>query len=485
MAELRRRRAFRGVLPVVAAVLLLTGCTADASRSAASTPPPSSSTARSPTPAAAGSAAAASSSTEWLSFHGTSTLTGAVPEGASLDHAHRVWAADLGGVVHGQPVVADGRIVAATERNRVVALDPRTGRVMWSRSLGTPLTNVGSVVGCGNIDPLGITSTPAIDPATQTVFVVAELDAGHGVVRHVLTGLSLATGRTVRSADVDPPLPEGERAIHLLQRVSLAVANGRVYVGYGGNNGDCGRYHGWVVGVRETGAPDRVSFEVAPDGEGGAIWESGGGIAVDAAGNLFVTTGNANPDPPQGGPDPKRYTESVVKLSPDLRPLASFKDRIAGGDEDLSTGNPVLLPGGLLFAVGKTDVGFVLRQSDLSQVAAIPGVCGSDPDGAPAYDAGTDRVFVPCRGRGIQEVDLRSRSLGPRLSGANSGPTLIGRNLWALDYPSGAVTEWDPRTRAHLQTLQTGASIASFATPTSALGLLLVPTDTGVTAFGG
>ena len=174
-----------------------------------------------------------------------------------------------------------------------------------------------------------------------------------------------------------------------------------------------------------------------------------------------------------------------MKLSPDLRPLASFKDRIAGGDEDLSTGNPALLPGGLLFAVGKTDVGFVLRQSDLSQVTAITGVCGSDPGGAPAYDARTDRVFVPCRGGGIQEVDLGSRSLGPRLSGANSGPTLVGANLWALDYPSGAVTEWDARTRAHLQTLQTGGSIANFATPTSALGLLLVATDTGVTAFAG
>ncbi len=304
-------------------------------------------------------------------------------------------------------------------------------------------------------------------------------------MRHVLTGLDLNTGRTVLSEDVDPPLPAGEKAVNLLQRVSLAVANGRVYVAFGGNDGDCGRYHGWVVGVNRSGPADRVSFEVADDGEGGAIWESGGGIAIDGAGDLYVTTGNANPDPPQGGPDPKRYTESVVKLSPQLKPLASFKDRVAGGDEDLSTTNPVLLPGGLVFATGKTDIGFVLRQSDLSQVAAISGVCGSDPDGGPAYDAATDRMYVPCRGGGIQEVDLATGTLGPRLAGANSGPTLIGVNLWAIAYPSGTITEWDTSTRTPIQTLHTTTPVATFTTPAAALGLLLIPTTTGVTAFSG
>ncbi|PZF59379.1 hypothetical protein DEI81_13965 [Curtobacterium sp. MCBD17_013] len=483
------------VVPV--AVLLLAGCTAGRPSVAPTTPPPSAgapagtASTRSDGPSAPSgpstgtgpSRAAASDS--WPSYHGTATLTGAVPAGAPLDHATRRWSVDLGGTVQGQPVAADGRIVAATERNRVVALDPTTGHVLWSRTLGTPLTHVAAVAGCGDIDPLGITSTPAIDPATRIVYVVAEVDAGRGVVHHVLSGLDLATGRTVRTEDVDPPLPAGESPVHLLQRVSLAVANGRVYAGYGGNAGDCGHYHGWVVGVRESGAPDPVSFEVAPDGEGGAVWESGGGIAVGADGHLFVTTGNANPDPPQGGPDPERYTESVVELSPDLRPLAAFKDRVAGGDEDLSTSNPVLLPGGLVFAVGKTDTAFVLRQGDLSQVTAIRHVCGSDPDGAPAFDRRTDRVFVPCRGGGIQRVDLATRTLGPRLAGANSGPTLIGRHLWAVEYPTGTVSEWDPRSGRRLQTLHTGTALPTFATPTSVDGLLLVPTVHGVTAFAG
>ena len=402
---------------------------------------------------------------------------------ASFDNAHIAWSADLGGAVRGQALVYSDRVVAATENNRVVALDPQNGAVLWSVSLGPALTNVHSVAGCGDIDPLGITSTPVIDPTTGIVYVVGEISDGHGNVTHKLEGFSVATGVVTLTEDVDPPLPAGEHPAQLLQRASLALGNGRVYISYGGNDGDCGTYNGWVVGVEETGPADPVSFEVAADGHGGAIWESGGAPALDAAGHIFVTTGNANPDPPQGGPDPKKYTESVVELSADLAPIASYKDRVAGGDEDLATGNPVLLPDGDLFAVGKTDIGFLLRQSDLSQVAAIDHVCGSDPDGGPAYDPVTNRMFVPCRGGGIQVIDLSSRTLGPRLSGADSAPIVIGAHLWALNHSSGTLSEFDTASGRLLQSIQIKAGTPIFNSPSTALGLLLVPTTTGVTAL--
>jgi polyvinyl alcohol dehydrogenase (cytochrome) len=395
----------------------------------------------------------------------------------------QAWAAQLGGSVHGQVVVGDGRVIAATEQNRVVALNPQSGAVVWSVSLGPPLTDVQQVAGCGDIDPLGVTSTPVIDTTAGTVYVVGEVSTGGGAVHHQLEGLSTATGAVRLSEDVDPPLPAGERAVNLLQRASLALGNGRVYVSYGGNDGDCGAYHGWVVGVSASGAPREVSFEVASDGQGGAIWESGGAPAIDSTGDVYVTTGNANPDPPQGGPDPKKFTESVVKLSPDLTPLASFKDTIAGGDEDLATGNPVLLSGGRVFAIGKTDVGYVLRQSNLTQLAAIKGICGSDPDGGPAYDAATNRVFVPCKGGGIQVVDLTTGTAGARLAGANGAPIVIGRTLWALQYPDGTLSEFSLPAGALIQRRAIGATVPSFSSPSTALGLLLVPTTDGVIAY--
>jgi polyvinyl alcohol dehydrogenase (cytochrome) len=426
----------------------------------------------------------AQGSAVWPSYHANQSRTGAVSGASPLSSVTKKWSTDLGGAVFGQPVVGDGRIFVGTEGNRVVALDPSNGTVIWSASLGTPLTNVQSVAGCGDIDPLGITSTPVIDPATNTVFVVGEVSDGNGAVHHQLEGLNMDTGAVTVSEDVDPPLPSGETAVTLLQRTSLAIANGRVYVGYGGNAGDCGSYHGWMVGVATNGPPHLVSFEVASDGEGGAIWQSGGAPAVDAQGDLYVSTGNANPDPPQGGPDPKKFTESVVKLTPTLVPVASFKDTVAGGDEDLSTGNPVLLPDGDLFAIGKTDIGYVLTQSDLSQVAVVKGICGSDPDGGPAFDAATKQIFVPCRDGGIQEVDLSDNTLGPRLSGANGAPILIDGDVWAVQYPTGVLTQFDVRTGTAAQTVQVGSSVPSFTSPSTNLSLILVGTNSGVAAFG-
>ncbi|MFB9746232.1 outer membrane protein assembly factor BamB family protein [Leifsonia shinshuensis] len=480
-----RTRARLGAAALSGA-LLLAGCTA------ASTPAPTTSRASGtptptrPTPTWSPTRVAVPvpGITAWTSYHATASRTGAVGAGASLSPLARAWSADLGGAVFGQPVVAGGRVIAATETNRVVALDPASGNVVWSASLGAPLTDVGSAAGCGDIDPLGITSTPAVDPTTGTVFVVGEVSAGRAV-HHQLEGFSIATGQVVLSESVDPPLPAGEDPVHLLQRASLAVANGRVYIGFGGNYGDCGAYHGWVVGVNETGSPGLVAFEAAADGHGGAIWQGGGAPAIDAAGDLYVSTGNSNPDPPAGGPDPVQYAESVVKLSPDLKPLAAFKDRSAGADDDLGTGNPVLLPGGLLFVAGKTDVGFVLRQSDLSQVAAIPGVCGSDPDGGAAYDQATGRLFVPCAGGGIQIVEPATGQRGPRLSGANGAPIDIGGTIWAVRYPGGTLSQFSAATGALLQRQQIGDSVPHFASPSTALGVLLVGTDSGVVAFRG
>ena len=399
----------------------------------------------------------------------------------SVRAAPTAWTADLGAAVVGRPVVADGAVIAATERNRVVALDPGTGRIRWSRTVGRPLTGTAQVVGCGNLDPLGITSTPVVDAATHTVFVVAEVRTGDAAVEHRLVALDTRTGRILRTAVADPPLPAGEHPLALLQRPGLVLANGRVYVAFGGNSGDCGHYHGWVVGLPADGAGATVSFEAAPDGEGGAIWMSGGAPVVDGAGNLFVTTGNANPGPPEGGPDPKRYTESVVKLSPALAPLAAFKDRIAGGDEDLSTGPPVLLPDGRVVVVGKTDVAYVLDR-DLHRVAAIEHVCGSDPDGTPAYDRATARLFVPCRDGGIQELDLKADRLGPLLPGPNGSPVLAGGTLLAVSYPDGVLTTFDVASGTATSSERLGVQVPHFVTPVVAGRLVLIGTERGVTA---
>ncbi len=418
----------------------------------------------------------------WTTYQGSAARLGQAGPTPGLAPLTRAWSDALDGqAVYGQPLVFDGRVIVATEGDNVYALDVATGRVAWQVSMGAPLRHVAAAAGCGDVDPLGITSTPVIDPATGTVYVVGEVStAGRPPVHHQLVGISIASGRVTLNVNADPALPAGQSPLHLLQRAALALAGGRVYVGYGGQYGDCGAYSGWVVGMPTTG-PGGQSLDVTPDALGGAVWDGGSGPAVGPSGTLYVTTGN--PDSP--GPAP--WAEAVLKLDPGPvgPPVASFQDRAATGDMDLSTGGPVLLPGGLVFAVGKTDIGYLLRRSDLAPVAEIRGICGSDPDGGAAYDPATDSLYVPCRAGGIQQVDLAGRRTGWRAGRANSTPVLAGGALWALRYPDGVVQELDPVTGRVLQSVPVGRGVAHFASLSVAGGLVLVPTSSGVEALRG
>src|SRR5579863_4948069 len=82
--------------------------------------------------------------------------------------------------VYAQPLYVDraaaGKadlVIVATEADNVYALDSTTGAQVWVQDLGTPVPL--SALPCGNIDPVGITGTPVIDPGTNSLFVAAEV----------------------------------------------------------------------------------------------------------------------------------------------------------------------------------------------------------------------------------------------------------------------------------------------------------------------
>jgi outer membrane protein assembly factor BamB len=419
----------------------------------------------------------------WTTYQDGSSHLGDSPTGQLSTPLHRDWTDHLdGSALYGQPLLYGGRVFVATEDDDVFALDASNGRTLWETRLGSPLLNVAAQAGCGDVDPLGVTSTPVIDTATGTLYVLGELSSnGRTPVHHELFGVDLQDGEITSSVDADPPLASPQDSVHLLQRAALALGNGRVYVGFGGQYGDCGSYHGWVVSIPVAGG-SKTAFDVTPNGTGGAVWDGGSGPAIGHDGDVFVTTGNPN----SSAPAP--WAESVVKLPSALSPvpLAYFRDRAATGDMDLSTGGPILLPDGDVFAVGKTDIGYLLRQADLSQVAPISGrVCSSDPDGGGAWDPVTDSVYVPCRAGGIQQVDLSTMRTGWRSGSANSTVVRAGAGLWSLRYPTGTLEELDPSSGAVLYKLDVGQRVANFASPTVIDGLVVVPTASGVVAFSG
>ena len=152
--------------------------------------------------------------------------------------------AGLDGEVYAEPLIVADRIIVATENDTVYALRATTGAIIWQTHLGTPVA--GSSLPCGNVDPVGITSTPVVDAAAGRVYAVGMVQPA----RDVLFDLDLASGKLVASKPVD--VAGADPKVHN-QRSALSLSGGKVYIPYGGRFGDCGDYHGRVVSVSVSG----------------------------------------------------------------------------------------------------------------------------------------------------------------------------------------------------------------------------------------
>ncbi len=293
----------------------------------------------------------------------------------------------LQGAEYAQPLFIDGGaggtdlLIVATESNDVYALNAATGATVWTKNLGTPTPL--SKLPCGNIDPYGVTGTPVIDFASRTLFVDGVVATGQKST-HEVFALSIDTGDVMPGWPVDMstaaksgnttfnPAPQGERG-------ALAVVNGTVYIPYGGLYGDCGTYHGWVVGI-SIADPTKVTAWATAAGGGGA-WMPGG-ISTDGT-NLFIATGNTFATTTWGGGD------AVIELTA-AAPLAMSSyftpknwHNLDNGDLDLGAA-PVLFdlggstPSKLLIAFGKDGNAYLLDRTALGSVGtAIGGNAGA------------------------------------------------------------------------------------------------------------
>jgi len=424
---------------------------------------------------------------DWPTFGHDGRRTAVDASGNSFAPAAPAWTSPaLDGQLYGQPLVATGRVFAATENDTVYALAADTGAVLWADHVATPLVP-SSVPGlCGNINPtVGITSTPVIDTARSEIFVVAAAAAPGGAV-HRLFGLDIYSGAVLLDEVIDPV---GANRAFLLQRASLALTDGRVVVGFGGNAGDCEPYNGWVVSAPEDGSQP-AKFEVAdqPGDSQGAVWMGGAAPSVDAQGNVWVATGNSAFT---NSSDIYDHSDSVLKLSPTMQlqdafaPTTWYADN--GGDADLGSTAPALLPNGLVFEVGKSTTAYVLNQSALGgvggQVASTAGFCAGDPDGGAADLGGT--LFVPCS-NGIHAVTVTS---GPPVaqwttpSGAHGSPMVAGGLVWSIG--GGTLYALNPSNGSVVQQFAIGSSSSSFPSPAAADGLVLAPSSDQIHAFTG
>jgi outer membrane protein assembly factor BamB len=411
---------------------------------------------------------------DWPTYHRTNDRAGAVADLPAVHRLSPAWTSRLDAEVYGQPLVVGDLVLAATENNTVYGIVRATGRIRWRRHLGTPVRR--RDLPCGNIDPLGITGTPAYDESTGSVFVVTETTGAH----HTLVALDAVTGteRWRRALDVTSHDRRAEQ-----QRGALAVANGRVYAPFGGLYGDCGDYVGYVTATPVGGAGATTWYAVPTRREGG-IWAPSG-VAVGSAGDVWVAVGN-------GASTHGRYdgSDSVLRLSSDLsRRLDFFAPATWAAqnatDTDLGSTGPLLLGTDRVLVSGKGAEVFLLDSAHLGgiggELARLTGCAGY---GGGAWDAAAHAAFVPCAD-GVLRIGVGSRSLrrGWKAPRTVTGSPVVGRGaVWALDPVAGRLHVLDERTGHEIAAARTGTA-TRFASPVLSGRLVLVPTLSGVSAL--
>ena len=448
---------------LIGCLAMLVGCATVADHSTSTVPPGTATPPNGGTPAPI-------VATDWPTYHLNAQRTGYLAGFRDPQQLTAAWHMALDGAVYAEPLVVKGKLYVATEHDTLYALDAHTGQILWHTNVGDPAPR--ATLPCGDIDPLGITGTPVYDAATNAIFAVAEVTGPS----HILVGIDATSGQVKLRRNIDPP---GMAVIAHQERGALALAGGIVYVPFGGLDGDCGPYHGWVIGVPTTGNAPLMSYQVPTQREGG-IWTPPG-PSIDAHGNIFVSVGNG--DATSGTWD---HSDSILRLSPMTLQVAdgfaptSWPQENAN-DADLGSLGPVLLADDWLIADGKAGTTYLLKQDALGGVG---GQQARQDFGCVAFGGAAtigDTAFLPCTS-GVAAVAVQSGATLVKQwqIHAPGSPVIGGRTVYTIDNRNTlvAVNIADGSPRASINV----GTTSRFATPTLYDGMVYVGTNTGVSA---
>jgi outer membrane protein assembly factor BamB len=310
--------------------------------------------------------------------------------------------------------MSDGKthnvVYVCTMANNVWAFDANTGKPIWTKptSLGPPVKPNGTEIDMFGINiRWGVLSTPVIDVAAKTMYVVnwTSPDATVNNALYQLQAVDITTGKITKSLKIEASadsqavagqpvakfVPSGQKQRASLLLVSVKGSGGApkktLFVGSGMTHEERNETHGWLLAYDLDTFRLTAAWCTTPGGTGSGIWQAGQGPASDENGDIYVMTGNYGVELSDGSnnnavPAAGDHPESLVKLhyTPPsgaagamgtLQPVAwftPFQDamRVKNQDDDfrdydLGSGGPVTLPGmNLVVGAGKDGVLYVL-----------------------------------------------------------------------------------------------------------------------------
>jgi Big-like domain-containing protein len=465
------------------------------------------------------------------------------PQNVNKNQFGKLFNRSVDGYIVGQPLYLQNLniggklhnvVFVATLHDSVYAFDAdhNTGSdasPLWQVNFTNPgagiTTAIGAFLPCAGVHRFpesGIVSTPVIDAASGTLYVVAKTN-DNGTVFHRLHALDVTTGAERTNSPV--PIKATFRTnggallqvnnLHQMNRPALLLSNGVVYVAMG-SNGCNDSNNSWVIGYDATTLAQTGAFVAAPEHGLGSIWQSGAGPAADADGNVYVSTAEAEFDANTGGQD---YGSSVLRLTPSGNnlPLADYftpfdESSLSTNDLDLSAGGVVALPDQpgphphLLISAGKQGRVYLLDRDNMGQFNPINNsqIVQQLPIGVgamfstPAYWNG--KVYFNGKSKPIMAFALTNGLLSSTAvfksvqsqAGAHA-PTISANNnsngiLWTL--PGGQLNAYDASNLKLLyNSKQAGTrdvlpSLAHFASQTVVNGHVYIGTQNSLEVFG-
>ena len=346
--------------------------------------------------------------------------TALTPTNVNPDTFGKLFSLSVDSTTYAQPLyvpglkMSDGEthnvLFVATSNDSVYAFDADSNggtnaQPIWKISLLTADHGAGAGAaavpwqdtGSPDVAPtVGITGTPTIDPATNTMYLVANTKE-NGTYFSRLHAIDIVTGAerpnspaniTATVAGTGNGSSGGQLAFSPLwenQRTALDLYNGYVYFGYGAH-GDNGPWHGWLFAYNASTLAQSAVLCLSPNGSGAGLWASGAGLPIDndaAGGRMFVVTGNGTHSTYPPFDLNTEFGESVVNLSlanGSLTPTDAFTpfnyQILNDHDWDLGSGGILMIPDQqgthphVLVVAGKEGRIIVLNRDNLGGYAA-------------------------------------------------------------------------------------------------------------------
>jgi hypothetical protein len=393
-------------------------------------------------------------------------------------------------IVTNQPIKNKGThnvVYVATEANTIYAIDTDTYKILLQPNFGTPVPQSALPGQCfNNATHVGINSTPVIDAATGTMYVVVYSYENNSAIYRLhalklddltdkvppvtITASHKVTGRQ-KQVDFNPGTQR--------QRAALLLTNGNIYAAFASfcdfkADNSRGWLLGWKAGsltplahneLTDTQNSDETPPPPPPKSKEpnlnnyflSSIWMSGYGVAADAAGNLYFVTGNSDTKPAHN------LQESAVKLSPDLSSVLDYfqPEDFASldiDDSDFGSGGLLVLPdrsgsaARLAVAAGKDGRLFILDRDHMGALDHVDiGGCWCGP----SYFKGSDGVGrvvtsgghrlkvwklqtspVPLALEGISHADISDDYYDPGFFTVVSSNGIRDAVIWAVSRPA-------------------------------------------------